>query len=90
MGEMIKFGIKMAFALAAAAAVVTAITVFINLLQAISFVGVIGEVWTVVCAFMPWTATAFNGLFLAVTGIITFRVAIFVWRALTVFNSQLG
>jgi hypothetical protein len=88
MGAMIIYGIKLAIAIAAAAIFVVSIVAIANVLSAINFTGPIAEIFSIIGAFMPWNASAFNGIFTGLIIVISTRVAFFVWRAMNIWNKQ--
>ena len=90
MGEMIRFGIKMATSLIAVAAVIAVFATFIGIISAIQFTGPIGEAWSLIGMFMPWNANGFNSIFAAFGAFIALKVGVFVWRLIAVWQIGLG
>ena len=76
MGEMIKFGVKLALVIAVATAFFTAITTSINLLTTIVFNNIIGEVFGIMSACLPFNALAvFSAIGTSSAAILSFLVA---------------
>lgn len=76
MGEMIKFGIKMAMTIAVATTFFVAITTVVNLLTTVLFDNIIGEVLGVMSACLPFNALAvFSSIGTATSVILAFLVA---------------
>lgn len=76
MGEMIKFGVKLALAITVATAFFTAITTIINLLTTIVFNNIIGEVFGIMSACLPFNALAvFSAIGTSSAAILSFLVA---------------
>ncbi len=76
MGEMIKFGVKLALVIAVATAFFTAITTIINLLTTIVFNNIIGEVLGIMSACLPFNALAvFSAIGTSSAAILSFLVA---------------
>lgn len=76
MGEMIKFGVKLALVIATATALFTAITTIINLLTTVLFDNIIGEVLGIMSACLPFNALAvFSAIGTASTAILSFLIA---------------
>lgn len=76
MGEMIKFGIKLALVIAVATALFTAITTIINLLTTVLFDNIIGEVLGIMSACLPFNALAvFSAIGTATSAILAFLIA---------------
>lgn len=76
MGEMIKFGIKLALAISVGLAFFTAITTIINLLTTVLFDNVIGEVLGILSCCLPFNALAvFSSIGTATSAILAFLVA---------------
>lgn len=76
MGEMIKFGIKLAITISIATAFFVAITTIINLLTTVLFDNIIGEVLGVMSACLPFNALAvFSSIGTATSAILAFLVA---------------
>jgi hypothetical protein len=88
--EMVKYGIKLAIAIASAVLVVAAITVFLNLLSVIVLNGALFEVWQLVGVYMPWYPSAMNAIWIGFAAVAALRTAFFVWRATTIWQSQTG
>lgn len=76
MGEMIKFGIKLALVIAIATAFFTAITTIINLLTTVIFDNIIGEVLGIMSACLPFNALAvFSAIGTSSAAILSFLIA---------------
>lgn len=76
MGEMIKFGVKLALVTIVATTFFTAITTIINLLTTIVFNNVIGEVLGIMSACLPFNALAvFSAIGTSAAAILSFLVA---------------
>lgn len=76
MGEMIKFGVKLALCIAIATAMFTAISTIINLITSVVFNNIIGEVLGIVSACLPFNALAvFSSIGNASAAILSFLVA---------------
>ncbi len=76
MGEMIKFGIKLALTIAMATTFFVAITTIINLLTTVLFDNIIGEVLGIMSACLPFNALAvFSAIGTSTAAILSFLVA---------------
>lgn len=76
MGEMIKFGVKLALVTIVATTFFTAITTIINLLTTIVFNNIIGEVLGIMSACLPFNALAvFSAIGTSAAAILSFLVA---------------
>lgn len=76
MGEMIKFGVKLAVTIAVATVFFTAITTFLNLLTTVLFDNIIGEVLGIMSACLPFNALAvFSAIGTSLAAIMSFLVA---------------
>lgn len=76
MGEMIKFGIKLALTIAMATTLFVAITTIINLLTTVLFDNIIGEVLGIMSACLPFNALAvFSAIGTSTAAILSFLVA---------------
>lgn len=76
MGEMIKFGIKLALTIAIATTFFVAITTIINLLTTVLFDNIIGEVLGIMSACLPFNALAvFSAIGTSTAAILSFLVA---------------
>lgn len=76
MGEMIKFGIKIALVIAVATAFFIAISTIINLLTIVIFDNIIGEVLGLMSACLPFNALAvFSAIGTSSAAILSFLVA---------------
>lgn len=76
MGEMIKFGIKLALTITVATAFFVAITTVINLLTTVLFDNIIGEVLGIMSACLPFNALAvFSAIGTSSAAILSFLVA---------------
>ena len=81
MGEMIKFGVKLALVIAVATAFFTAITTIINLLTTVLFDNIIGEVLGIMSACLPFNALAvFSAIGTSSAAIKSFLVAQKIWN----------
>ena len=73
MGEMIKFGIKLALTIAMATTFFVAITTIINLLTTVLFDNIIGEVLGIMSACLPFNALAvFSAIGTSTAAILSF------------------
>lgn len=76
MGEMIKFGVKLAIIIAVASTFFVAITTIINLITTVVFDNVIGEVLGIMSACLPFNALAvFSAIGTAGAAILSFLIA---------------
>lgn len=76
MGEMIKFGIKLALTIAMATTFFVTITTIINLLTTVLFDNIIGEVLGIMSACLPFNALAvFSAIGTSTAAILSFLVA---------------
>lgn len=76
MGEIIKFGIKLALVIAVATAFFTAITAIINLLTTVLFDNIIGEILGIISACLPFNALAvFSAIGTSSAAILSFLIA---------------
>lgn len=76
MGEMIKFGLKMALVISIGLAFFTAITTILNLLTSVVFDGVFGEILGIMSCCLPFNALAvFSAIGNATAAILSFLVA---------------
>lgn len=76
MGDMIKFGVKLALVIAIATTLFTAITTIINLLTTVLFDNIIGEVLGIMSACLPFNALAvFSAIGTSSAAILSFLVA---------------
>ena len=76
MGEMIKFGIKLALTIAMSTTFFVAITTIINLLTTVLFDNIIGEVLGIMSACLPFNALAvFSAIGTSTAAILSFLVA---------------
>lgn len=76
MGDLIKFGIKLALVISVATAFFVAITTILNLLTTVLFNNIIGEVLGVMSACLPFNALAvFSSIGTATSAILAFLVA---------------
>lgn len=76
MGEMIKFGIKLALAISLGLTFMVAITTIINLLTTVIFDNVIGEVLGIMSACLPFNALAvFSAIGTTGAAILSFLIA---------------
>lgn len=76
MGEMIKFGVKLALVIAVAATFFVAITTIINLLTTVLFDNIIGEVLGIMSACLPFNALAvFSAIGTSSAAILSFLIA---------------
>lgn len=81
MGEMIKFGVKLALVIATATAFFTAITTIINLLTTVLFDNIIGEVLGIMSACLPFNALAvFSAIGTSTAAILSFLIAQKIWN----------
>lgn len=80
MGEMIKFGIKMAAVIAVALVFMAAIQTLLNLIVMIVFDNVLGEVLALASMCLPFDASVvFGGLGTVCTAILAFLIAQKLW-----------
>lgn len=76
MGEMIKFGIKLALAISLGLAFMTAITTLLKLITTVIFHNVIGEVLGILSACLPFDAlSVFSTIGTACSAILAFLFA---------------
>lgn len=76
MGDLIKFGIKLAVAITVATTFFVAITTLLNLLTTVLFDNIIGEVLGILSACLPFNALAvFSSIGTATSAILAFLVA---------------
>lgn len=76
MGEMIKFGIKLALAISLGLAFMVAITTLLNLITTVVFDNVIGEVLGLISCCLPFNAlSVFSAIGTASSAILAFLVA---------------
>lgn len=76
MGEMIKFGVKLALVIAVATTFFVAITTIINLLTTVLFDNIIGEVLGIMSACLPFNALAvFSAIGTSSAAILSFLIA---------------
>ena len=80
MGEMIKFGIKMAAVIAVALVFMAAIQTIVNLVVMVVFDNVIGEVLGVLSMCLPFDASVvFSGIGTVCNAVLAFLVAQKLW-----------
>ena len=76
MGELIVNGIKWAFIIAVSLALMTAIITFVDLLSAVVFSSIVGEVLGVISCFLPFNAFAvFSSIGTSCAAILSFMIA---------------
>lgn len=76
MGEMIKFGVKLAIIIVVATTFFVAITTIVNLITTVVFDNVIGEVLGIMSACLPFNALAvFSTIGTSGTAILSFLIA---------------
>ena len=81
MGEMIKFGITLAFAIALATVFFVAINTLISMLSNLVFGNFIGEALGIASMCLPFDAgVVFNGFQLVITGVLSFLIAKKIWE----------
>lgn len=81
MGEMIKFGVKLALVIASATTFFVAITTIINLLTTVLFDNIIGEVLGIMSACLPFNALAvFSAIGTSSAAILSFLIAQKIWN----------
>lgn len=76
MGEMIKYGIKLALTVSAWLAFFAAIQTILNLISSLFFANVISEIFSIVSMCLPFNATiVFGGIKATMAAILAFIVA---------------
>lgn len=80
MGELIVYGLKIAFAIGIGITFMIAISTIISLLTTVVFGGVVSEVMSIISCCLPFDASAvFGSIQLALSAILAFMVAKKIW-----------
>jgi hypothetical protein len=88
MGELIKYGLKIAFAVGIFATLLLSILNIINYITVLTLGGFVSEVFKLIGLFMPFNASALNVIAVEIGVLVSFAVSRKIFILMSDFNRQ--
>ena len=90
MGEMIKYGVKLAISIVIFTALFAALGILFNFVVSFTYDSIFGEVIHIVANCLPLNSVFWGGLLLVINGIIAFLLARKVWEIYVEYQKSVG